>query len=274
MTFGASAFSSVALASTSGQSVATGQIAQTLGVVTQFGSAHHHAIIGHPDPINNTLFGTPTSSQYHPVTTLGIITRFGTPVTDYDQTCVALGFCSTRVGQLVYSEIELLQTSSHRASGFRSTAYGTPTGFSDRTVVADGFTSSAYGTPRSVVVTHAESAKSTAFGAPMAGAITYAQGFKTTGLGSPTTQRTQFASSTYRPTRFGLPRAVRPDCYQAHGVCTTRLGHPRLSFAKIASSVEPTVAFGLPSASFAYRAQHIPPTSRVGKPRLIRTPLC
>jgi hypothetical protein len=223
-----------------------------------------------------SAFGTPVGGNVYPPTSLGVVTKFGTPITDADQTVYAQGFYITRFSPWVYSTLGPPPAAhSFAVSGFQPVNFGTPVGKANRTAVATGFTAVHLGAPVSVRGAVASGFTSTHFGTAKQVTKTYGSGFSSTCLGTPASSRTAPATSVYRATRFGLPVAVRSNCYYPYGLYSpARFGQHKMVADLHTESGFTGTAFGTPAMQLRYRALHIPPVAAFGKPLAQRTPLC
>jgi hypothetical protein len=221
-------------------------------------------------------YGTPVGKVVYPPESLGIVTNFGTPIADVDQTAYAQGFSSTRFSSWVYGVLGPPPAArSFAVSGFKPITFGTPVGKASQTTVATGFVVTYLGAPVSVRIAVASGFATTAFGTAKQVTKTYGAGFSATRLGTPASSRTAPATSVYRATRFGLPVAVRSNCYYPYGLYSpARFGQPKVVADLHTESGFTGTTFGTPAMQLRYRALHIPPVATFGKPLAQRTPLC
>lgn len=163
-------------------------------------------------------------------------------------TCTATGATpATRFGTAA-------ATITYRATGFQSTAFGTPS--HSNVVSATGAApSTAFGTPTLLPI--AVGFQTGAFGIPSTPLA--ATGFQTGGLGEPSIAGFYGASSIAPTTRFGTP-VLLPT---AVGFKTGAFGAP--SLALIAVGFQSTV-FGTPSIALRGNARALAPTARFGTP--------
>lgn len=225
-----------------------------------------------------STFGTPNAVAVQPATGFSS-TSFGTPAHPHPQTATATGWEVTGMGRPVagtYTPFIVNRTVS--ATTLRPVKFGLAAAAAQVSAQASGQTSTAFGSPTSRRAQSAQSlAPTVTFGLPSASAGTRAAGFRAPSFGTPTARTTHRAASVYRATRWGLPTAERSNTYKVRGIdLRARFGQPaahRLN-AYRATAGAPTTQFGTPVATPRYRAFHLPPETRFGKPRLIRSPAC
>lgn len=223
-----------------------------------------------------TQFGTPYVTSIKRVTTLGIITRFGTPATDSDRTFEASGFAPTLFGTPTFYATPPPNThQTQQAYGWATTSLGTPYAAQQQFGDASGFLTGAFGTPTTLMVQAAAGLTSTAFGLATFRGTARASGFKATAFGTPSGRYTLSVSPTLPATRFGTPTTVRSNTYLATGTFRTRFGHPTgfHRFNKQATGFTST-NFGTPTCHKTHRATMMPPATTFGTPLLKRNLQC
>lgn len=175
------------------------------------------------------------------------------------QTGQAVGFISGTLFGVPFATT-FMPAVIHRTGAARavhSTAFGTPTAGAAVIVQASAAGPSvAFGTALAGATQHAQPvAPTAAFGTPVAGATAHADGFRSPSFGTPSAGRVQSAGSFYRETLWGVPSAAG---YSAHSAGPAAIG----------------AQFGAHIASCAYRALHLAPATRYGKPLIQRGYMC
>lgn len=143
------------------------------------------------------------------------------------------------------------------ASSFRPTRFGTPACTSRVDLLASGFSCAGLGAPVAAQGLDVQPwAAPTHFGMPNATALrTLApQGWDTTNLGVPSVNQGLFATALFTPASFGSATVGLHNRCTAVGAYVTK--------------------FGLTRNDMRYRALHIPPPTRLGKPLLRRSLTC
>lgn len=236
---------------------------------TAFGTALRPALLA--TGLNAAKFGTPALSQHYVTSHLPArygrpagftlkltyidrafwarpvqTTRFGTHGASFDRTMSAQPWVASRFGRA--------RTTRLTATGLNSTRFGTQATSSFDQI----------GTPLRI--------PSARFGTPRAGydGVHVARGRVLTRFGKPT-EPYRRATSLNR-TRFGTKAvAIYDKVPQAPGLYTTRFGRPRWVAGRLfnATGVH-TTQYGVTSSYTTYRALHVPPSTRFGKPLLRR----
>src|SRR5574343_573561 len=138
----------------------------------------------------------------HPVVSLGVVSKFGTPVAIWDQFCDVSGFAPVQFG-----------TPTHRrtqpVSGFAPVQFGTPAGYKLQRV--QGFAPVQFGTPFLYPMHVAPWPVSTQFGTPSARQYWNVPSLGViTKFGTPTTPTNRTCNvSGFAPVQFGTPLAIR-----------------------------------------------------------------
>lgn len=226
-------------------------------------------------PLSATpLSALPVTGSTFSVESLGVVSKFGTPVAIWDQFGEAAGFSATLFG-----------TPTNRltqpVAGFSSVQFGTPAGY--KLQRATGFCSTAIGTPRLFPFHVAPGIHETQFGTPVGRQYWRASPLGPVArFGTPTTRFNQTQNvSGFRTTQFGTPFSIRhappfqariclargfidtafgipsvrwPQTGNATGFLATHLGTPRAVSVCHASSLGPVAAFGTPVARQIQRA--------------------
>lgn len=228
-----------------------------------------------------TQFGTPTGWEHYNATSLGRVTQWNYPFTAYVAhytVAESEGFLATKFGfpQLVTPPFKPARTYCG-ATGFKTTAFGTPFAQSTGTVQATGTVVTAFG-QASCGQTYAATGLNNAatFGQAKAVTAAKAMGFRPTNFGTATARATYNASSRPPTNRWGIPTATRSNTYQAYGLnCSGRFGRPtgfeRFNYTATGFC---STQFGTHSSSQDYRATSLPPVARFGTPLLMRYPTC
>lgn len=226
-------------------------------------------------------FGTPLSSVLFRHASEPPGTLFGSPSSPYLQTCGALGFSLAYLGRpiLAIPPLPIIVNLGVSAASFSSTQFGTPTVAASVGVLATSIGPTVLcGAPKALIGMMASAVSPTAnFGAPTSSRAVRATGGVGTKLGVPTSTRIALASSTYQDTRWGLGKSARSGSYAALGLSVVvRFGHPKAAHvnAFLAVSTPSSVQFGSPACRPKYRALHLAPGTRLGKPLMIRNPPC
>ncbi len=243
--------------------------------VTQFGTPRLFPFHVAPG-VAVTQFGTPYATSIKRVTTLGIITRFGTPATDSDRTFEASGFAPTLFGTPTFYATPPPNThQTQQAYGWVTTAFGASYSAQQQFCAATGVTSTIFGTPAALMRQAATGFTSTTFGLATTLFTARPAGFRPTAFGTPSGRYTLTVSSIQPPTRFGTPTTSRSDTYLATGVCRTWFGHPTgfRRFNKPATGFTGT-SFGTPTCHQTHRVTMLPPTTAFGTPILKRNLQC
>lgn len=163
-----------------------------------------------------------------------------------------------------------------RATGFRPTKFGAASVAAPVAQQATGFAVGAYGLP-TVRASHGHqsAAGSAALGTPNAVLKGVASGWRSTTIPKPWGSYVRVAASVAPRPRFGTAKAIQPGTYTAYTFRPARFGNPRSS-----------VTFGLPATGWvaavlgtplgysALKARMSSPSARMGRPTLMRTPLC
>lgn len=243
--------------------------------VTQFGTPRLFPFHVAPGYVI-TQFGTPYATSIKRVTSLGIVTNFGTPTSPTNRTFIAKGASTTQFGYpwgIFYQPPNLTQT--QQAYGWTQTQFGTPHAAPEQFGTATGFMSGAFGTPTARRGQQATGFTSTVFGTPKLSMAAHHAGFKVTQFGTPRARRTQHATSIQSTLRWGTPLAVRSNTYLATGTCSTRFGHPTCfsRFNKHATGFSSTT-FGTPTMRQTHLVTMIPPGTVFGAPLLKRVLQC
>ena len=183
---------------------------------------------------------------------------FGNPTAGSQLTAAAGSVHSTEFGTpfaTTFTPIVIHRTAA--AGSVHSTEFGPPSVRTAATGEASAAGPSvAFGTALAGTTQYAQPvAPAVAFGAPAAGATAHADGFRSPSFGTPSAGRVQPAGSFYRETLWGVPSAAG---YSAHSAGPAAIG----------------AQFGAHIASCAYRALHLAPATRYGKPLIQRGYMC
>lgn len=199
---------------------------------------------------------------------------------------------------------------SASAFGFVATVFGSPAATVEAAgpvaASAAGFVATAFGSPTARVtdlppaVNYAVAARplrSTKFGEPQAGSsfAAEARAVPPSGAFGVATAGVALGAQPIGPT-LSFGRAVATTAVRAAGVASTKFGMPLAGSSFLAASIRRGARFGVPStdrdsahfagsiaegarfgapgALCAYRALHIPPEARFGKPLLSREGVC
>jgi hypothetical protein len=228
-----------------------------------------------PEGFSGTQFGT---GSFPTIAVGQTATGFGTPGSPYLQTTMSSGRSSTGLGRpFAFFATAVLESRSASVSGLKATVFGVPSiagstsaqAVGQAPVAAFGAATHArlqsvtgaspdavFGSPTTAGNARAVSFRSNLFGAPSSTRVQIAASFSTIRWGAPVARRDSDhpARGLYNPARFGQPKAAQIRGYRASGFCATILGDP--------------IAYS------QYRALHIPPATRLGKPRMNRSPVC
>ena len=270
--FSGSSYSSSPYSADLGQ--AQGYPATSIGQVTRFGNPETYLLA---TGFAATNFGTPLGAEVFPAESLGKVSIFGTPIADVDQTAEAISFGPTvRFGVWVQSLVGPPPADrSFAVLGFKPVVFGIPTGKANSAGTVTGIYATALGTPMSIRAGGAAGLYSTMLGTPGLRTLCRATGLHSTAFGTPGSSRIGAVTGIYRAARFGLPVAVRSNCYYPYGLYNpARFGQPRTGVAGYSASGLYQTQLGTPESVLKYRALHIPPTAVVGTPTALRTPLC
>lgn len=228
-----------------------------------------------------TAFGLGAGSrQFFSFPSLDKITKFGTPNCPYDQTLVTEAWART-VGwgrPLVFQVGQVLVDTSCTGTSVQPGAAGVPTYAGAITVTCAGSDLGFIaGTPRvSLKQQHTSSPADTTFGAASTNLDVDTTGTRGTQFGAPTSSRSQHASGAIHQARWGLATATRSTDFPASTLyAKARFGQPKGALVKGEhASGATTTAFGTHISAWRLRGLHIPPGTRLGTPRVTRTPSC
>ena len=226
----------------------------------------------------SAMFSTPFAWQHWRAFGVGRVAKFGTPQTAHNRTETVSGFVPTRLGTpRVLVEVSPNSPQYVHADGAMLTTFGEAAFYGSFIGMASGFYATQYSTPKVSVPRQALSLGTVSqFGSPTPAMGASATGFARTLFGTATCRNTQQATHTYRQARFGTPKSTRSNAYETYGFSRTWFGHPSgaARFNHTAIGIHNT-QLGSPAAiNRAYRMISIAPVSVVGKPLLLRTPLC
>jgi hypothetical protein len=278
--------------------VALTQPASSLGPVAQLGAPEANpnnatgfntTVFGAPTSLQTVqaatlgtaaLLGTPAGFERFPATSLGAVTAFGSPSFPSPRTVTAGGWLSFDAGwPFVFLTPPIVTHVSGSVMALQPVVFGTPSTHAQTSVQAVVTEEVTFlGTPSLRQGYSAQSsAAETQFGTPGNSISGRSTGTAVSRLGAPTCRRTQLASSAHAATRWGVASTLRSDTYLALGLLSgARFGRPtaaRLN-AFLATGISSAAQFGDPIGSFRYRALHLAPGFRSGKPLVIRTPAC
>ena len=183
---------------------------------------------------------------------------FGNPAAGSQLTAAAGSVHSTAFGAPFATTFTPIVIHRIGAAGsVHSTAFGPPSVRTAATGEASAAGPSvAFGAALAGVTQHAQPvAPTAAFGTPAAGATAHADGFRSPSFGTPAAGLVQSAGSFYRETLWGVPSAAT---HSTHSAEPAAIG----------------AQFGAHIASCAYRALHLAPATRFGKPLMQRGNLC
>jgi hypothetical protein len=224
-------------------------------------------------------FGTPTQRRPVQVTSLGRITRFGTPWTPTYRAGAVEGWSAITFGNpvgLPYNPAVLDRYV--RPIQFRAIRFGTPTYAGSFTGAVTGHACTSFGTPAAIerarcdvtgLDAHAQ------FGTPAGRQIQRLTGFRATAFGTPIAARRQQVTGLASRTRFGTPTYTRSGAHHVYGWRGIRFGHPK-TFTGSACRVLgfSSTQFGMPSATSAHRVTGLASGTRFGTPQAMRNPRC
>ena len=237
-----------------------------------------------------TNFGTPSGNSWLRASALRPVAQFGTPMAlGAPQSGQASGWRASRFGA---PHAWFLPETSYNlvtmATGWRPTRFGTPASPVDQAERAYGFKPTrfgtanmarpltAFGTPRASLVQPASGFSQTQFGVPSAQTVFEVDGFRPVQFGTPSAEMINLATGFAARVRFGRPSASTPGAHTAYGFWAgARFGQPiAIQDARQAQGFLAT-RFGDEHEAFeTHLAQHIPPSTRFGRPTASRTPLC
>lgn len=224
-----------------------------------------------------TQLGAPNGSQRWSAASLGMLTRFSRAYYAFVQTASVQGFAPARLGTPMVTTFSLPDTTlTAQAWGFAATALGAPGAAWRQTGQTAGFAATRLGAPALARAGQAQGFGAAMFGTGQVHLRGRAAGFLATTLGLPHAAGAQAAVSAYRPTRFGLASAWRPNAYSAYGINRAgRLGQPRgtARLNRTASGILPG-HLGAPASLERHRCAFLAPTSAFGQPLLKRAPAC
>lgn len=193
-------------------------------------------------------------------------TKFGTPFYGappeiiVNWRCVARGWETTNFGTP-----RAPHTVATQATGFRSTRWGWPKGFS-----LGPF--SRLGTPHAIRVQPTTGWTNTAFGTPHV--VYVAAPIYDTAFGAPAAKEGHLVLPRAPRTRFGNPASFIGG-HIAFGIQLGRFGQPSASSAlNRSASGWTSTAHGAHTARLTYKATHIPPPNKMGVPLLRRNTTC
>lgn len=224
-------------------------------------------------------FGAAVATQRFRASALGPVTRFGTPTTVTDRTCVAEGFSTTRLSPdavaLVYDPPVLDRTVVARWLDARP-QWGLPEATTSFTGQTSGSMGTSFGEPDSLQSFRGDAAAiepGTMFGTPGLALRQRATGSRDTQFGTPKAEMVLAASSIGELTRWGLPQQWGP--HRSTGRMHTRMGHPTaLQRFNYPAEGWAATQFGTPAAVQTHKASMIPPGTQFGTPLLVRSPSC
>lgn len=237
-----------------------------------------------------TNFGTPAGNSWLRASALRPVAQFGTPMAlGAPQSGEASGWRAPRFGT---PHAWFLPETSYNlvtmATGWRTTRFGTPASPVDQAERAYGFKPirfgtanmarplTAFGTPRASLVQPANGFSQTQFGVPSAQTVFEGEGFRPVQFGTPSAEMINLATGFPARVRFGRPSASTPGAHTTYGFWAgARFGQPiAIQDARQAQGFLAT-RFGDEHEAFeTHLAQHIPPSTRFGRPTASRTPLC
>lgn len=245
---------------------------------TTFGE---HFVVGLATGFAPASFGTPEGRSHFNATTLGRVTRWNYPYTAYvahNLVCYPWSFQASKIGFPQKVSLPLRPPHTYvGAKSFKAATFGTAAADTRVTTQALGAVTTAFGTPASGQAFAAEGLSTPAqFGQAASSFATRAAGFKVASFAAPSNRRTQFAASTYRATRWGVPTIERSNTFKTYGInCSGRFGQPKgyQRFNYPATGFHLT-QLGAHASFETHHATMTPPTVAFGKPLLKRNVLC
>lgn len=223
-------------------------------------------------------WGTPKGYNLQRATGISS-TAFGTPVSPYARTAAVEGFITAAVGRpMAFTTTEVQTNRVVTATPINSTVFGTPSMSGLFTGQATGAQGGTFGAALARVTQPVQAfGPVVAFGMPVLALGNHAAGFSVTAFGTPSSARLLAAASTYRATRWGLPKSSRSNTYLAQPAARgARFGRPKgwSLFAYQATPIEPATVFGTADCQQRHRAASLYSGARFGKPLLIRNTAC
>lgn len=221
------------------------------------------------EPIASTVFGVPVSGaaegpvapvapDSHIGQAAGFISgAFGTPHTGFLLGAKSVAPIARFGAPFAFTFVPVVIHRICAARALHSTAFGK---LSVRTAATGEASAAApaslFGSGTARTTHHAQSVAPVAlFGPARSGITAHPGGFHSTAFGAPCAGRVQPAGSVYREALWGAPSAA---WYSAHSAAPASVG----------------AQFGAHIASCAYRALHLAPATRFGKPLLLRSTTC
>jgi hypothetical protein len=242
---------------------------------------------GTPEPVGlafgfqPTTFGGAAAYPGQGAASLGELTQFGTPHWVHPTAGEATGLLGTKYGKPhAHNYVPAFIHQLTYAAGALGTAFGAPNAAWPLAGDASGSTFGAFGTPAAHSRFGASGAAFGAFGTPGASVYFRAAGAKTTAFGAATSvkgvaAKVGAAAPLYRATRWGLPRALKSNTYEARGWRTGRFGratgYSRFNYPATGFT---GTQLGTPVAVEGHRVTHIAPTTMFGTPLLERAQTC
>ena len=219
-------------------------------------------------PLSATpLSALPIAGSTFAVDSLGVVSKFGTPLAIWDQFGDVSGFASAQFGTPTNRRTQ-------PATGFAPVQFGTPAGY--KLQRAQGFAPAQFGVPYLHPSHVAPWPISTQFGTlsaqqywrgPSLGAISK--------FGTPTTPTNRSGNASgFAPVQFGAPLAVRHRPPNTNIICLARgfepalFGNPvaRWDQAAQVQAIAPDVQFGAPWSFTTHHAEGMAPAVQFGAP--------
>lgn len=223
-----------------------------------YGSATPGAATCVAESIASTVFGVPVGPYSHIGQAAGFISgAFGTPHTGFLLGAKSVAPIARFGAPFAFTFVPVVIHRICAAGALHSTAFGKLSVRTAATGEASAAASAAlFGSGTARTTHHAQSVAPVAlFGPARSGITAHPGGFHSTAFGAPCAGRVQPAGSFYRETLWGVPSAAG---YSAHSAGPAAIG----------------AQFGAHISSCAYRALHLAPATRYGKPLIQRGYMC
>lgn len=249
--------------------VINGQTINGSGVDAQSG-----AVSGFSD----TTIGSPTTSSVCAAATIEPATEIPRAYFAFNQWLFANPNPPRTLFGLGYGILPILTSTQNLTGGgvgFRPTSFGVASASGEGTYPATGFGVGNYGTPKVTIRQAVVGLSATQLGGPNAVGAGRVSGWRPTVFGAPFGSGVRVASTIAPRTRFGVPRTSRPNVYEARTVRLTRFGHPsgRKFFGQQTQGWQSSV-LGDPTGFSVHKSLSVPTSCRMGRPKVVRSPLC
>lgn len=228
--------------------------------------------------INNPVqLGSPAAYPNFPTYAIPPVAKFGLATITLNQSGEAYGFTSTGFGlpsKPVSASVTI--NSVNAAAALYATQFGTPALFRTTTVEATGVTVTVFGGASARLGQAASGLYAVQMGVPTGVCRGAAVGVSSTVFGTPLSGRSHAVTGIYRAVRWGVAGVSQSNTYKAYRINTpTRFGRPGATnrINRTATAIH-TTQLGAHTSFETHHAWRVEPTTQLGQPLLIRTPLC